>query len=92
MSLSHPEPEVRQLAMAMAYDDDIEFIVLTACRANGCATLADLFAAKPDLVFELHEEIMLMLQQLDPESDDFAACDLAIPDPPDEEAWRGSPT
>lgn len=92
MSLTHPEQEVRQLAQAMLDDADIEFIVLAHCRSFGCGNIAELFDLSPDTLFELHESIMLMVEQLAPEADDFAALDLELPDPPNEEAWRGSPT
>lgn len=81
MSITHPEPEVRQLAQAMLDDDHVEQIVLTVCRSRGCATIAALFALDSDALFLLHEEMMLMLGQLAPEADDFEACDLALPDP-----------
>lgn len=64
MSVTHPEPEVRELALLAQQDDDIEMMVIQVCRHHGCANLTELFDKDSDLVFELHDEVKSMLEQL----------------------------
>lgn len=64
--LTHPDPEVRQLAELAEHDDDFEFMIVKACRSHGCANLTELFERVPDDFFELHEAMMMIAEQLPP--------------------------
>lgn len=64
MSTNHPEPEVRELAEMAERDMNVLLMVNLTCTHHGVRNLTELFAVDPDVVFELHDEVKSMIDQL----------------------------